>query len=148
MCVEFQEQPHKWFEHHILTQNLKTLNLWLISFICCLIFTFLSNVGLLTHTYKTKISPSSVSSSIHLGYVPPQAEVLLSTYICVAIVATSTRCEHHLSGRLSIQGDNIFSNHWHWHVPLLSHEGSPEDHLYWIKSNHTNELDIHFNLKS
>lgn len=43
--------------HHIFIQNLKTLDLRVLSLICYLTFTFLSNAKLLTHTYHTTISP-------------------------------------------------------------------------------------------
>jgi hypothetical protein len=50
------DQPHKWIEHHTLIQNLKTLSLWVISFIKCSTSAFPNNVRLLTHTYYTSIT--------------------------------------------------------------------------------------------
>ena len=44
------EQPHKQERHHTLTQNLKAMNLWVLLLIRCLTFTFLSDVGHITHT--------------------------------------------------------------------------------------------------
>jgi len=45
------EQPHKQERHHTLIQNLKGMGLWVLLFIRCLTFTFLSDVGHITHTY-------------------------------------------------------------------------------------------------
>lgn len=59
-----KEQPHKWVGHHILTQNLKALKLWIVSLICCSTFTFQSKMRLLTHlTLVTTITPPPSSES-------------------------------------------------------------------------------------
>jgi len=71
------EQPHKQERHHTLTQNLKAMGLWVLLLIRCSAFTFLSDVGHITHTC-TQHSPSSVSPSIH--HAPPQAEALTCLY--------------------------------------------------------------------
>jgi hypothetical protein len=44
------EQPHKWIRYHILTQNLKALDIGILLLICCSTFTFPFNVRLLTRT--------------------------------------------------------------------------------------------------
>jgi len=56
------EQPHKQERHHTLTQNLKTMSLWVLLLIRCSTFTFLSDVGHIIYTC-TQHSPSSVSPS-------------------------------------------------------------------------------------
>jgi hypothetical protein len=45
-------QLYKRVRYHILTQTLKTLGLWILSFIKCSIFTFPFNAGHSTHTWN------------------------------------------------------------------------------------------------
>jgi len=44
------EQPHKQERRHALTQNFNAIGLWVILLIRCSTFTFLSDVGHITHT--------------------------------------------------------------------------------------------------
>ena len=72
------EQPHKQERRHTLTQNLKAIGLWILLLIRCSTFTFLSDVGHITHTCTQQHSPSSVSPSIH--HAPPQAKAVTCMY--------------------------------------------------------------------
>jgi len=72
------EQLHKQERHHTLTRNLKAMSLWVLLIIRFSTFTFLSDVGHITHTC-TQHSPSSVSPSIH--HAPPSSG---SSYLLVS----------------------------------------------------------------
>ena len=84
------EQPHKQERHHTLTQNLKAMGLWVILLIRCSTFTFLSDVGHITHTC-TQHSPSSVSPSIHHDL--PSSGI---SYLLVSSLLVSPQTDRHV----------------------------------------------------
>ena len=95
-----------------LTQNLKTMGLWVLLLIRRSTFTFLSDVGHITHTC-TQHSTSSVSSSIHLFIMLPlQGEVLTCLYRRCWILRIRTGCLDRTLRRTGAM------------IPLLGHEGS------------------------
>ena len=51
------KQLHKWERRHTLTQNFKTMGLWVLFLIRCSTFTFLSDVGHITHTCTHNTPP-------------------------------------------------------------------------------------------
>jgi len=64
-----------------LTQNLKTLGLWVFFLICCSTFSFLPDVGLrFTLEYLT-ITPSSEGPSSTLKHSPSSGSILKPEYI-------------------------------------------------------------------
>jgi len=74
------EQPHLQERCHTLTQNLKAMGLWILLLIKCSTFTFLSDVGHITHTC-TQHSPPQVWVH-HFIVLPLQAEALTCLYRC------------------------------------------------------------------
>ena len=81
------EQPHKQERHHTRTQNLKAMGLWVLLLIRCSTFTFLFDVGHITHSF-TQLSPSSVSPSIH--HAPPSSG---SSYLFVSPLLVSPQTD-------------------------------------------------------
>lgn len=67
--IVFRSNHPKW--HHILIQNFKILNLWVIS----LTFTFLSHVRLMLILDISTIYPTKYESIYSYGYTFPQIEV-------------------------------------------------------------------------
>jgi len=114
-----------------LTQNLKALCLCVFILICCLTFSFLPNVELtLTLEYLT-ISPSSESPSYTLIHSPSSESPLEQKQTTPYLYRrwhtyTGHACLKPLSGRLSIQGQNVLAqaeNHWLWYHFLGKFEG-------------------------
>jgi hypothetical protein len=74
-----QQQQHKCVRHHFLTQNVKTLGLWVLT----LTYILLLIIHLFIHlTLRTQQCPPQVESFIHLGICSPQMEAFLSIYTC------------------------------------------------------------------
>jgi len=78
------EQSNKRERHHTLTQNLKVMSLWVLLLIRCSTFTYLSDVGHITHTC-TQHSPSSVSPFIQ-HVLPSNGN---SNFACIVVVGFS-----------------------------------------------------------
>lgn len=57
-----------WKRHHILAQNLKTLSLWVLSFICCSTFFFPSNAA--SHYVPPQAKASSCRCHLHHWNMP------------------------------------------------------------------------------
>jgi len=70
--------------------NLKAMSLWILFLIRCSTFTFLSDVGHITHTC-TQHSPSSVSPSIH--HAPPSSGSYY--YLLVSPLLLSPQTDRH-----------------------------------------------------
>jgi len=70
--------------------NLKAMSLWILFLIRCSTFTFLSDVGHITHTC-TQHSPSSVSPSIH--HAPPSSGSYY--YLLVSSLLLSSQMNRH-----------------------------------------------------
>jgi len=86
-----QQQQHKCVRHHILTQNLKTLGLWVLTLVYYYsLFTFSSNVRLLSHTSYTTISPSSVSHSFIWVYVPLKWKLFYPYILATSLISTTS----------------------------------------------------------
>jgi len=84
------EQPHKQKRHHTLTQNLKAMCVWVLLLIRCSAFTFLSDVGHITHTC-TQHSPLSVSPS-NSSSSPFKRKLLLACIAVAGFSATNRHC--------------------------------------------------------
>jgi len=144
-----QKQTYKWVGYHILIQNLKTVGLWVLLLIKCLISTFSNNVKLLTHTCYNSL-PLKCDYIHSCEHAPSQAEAFSSHLHlhlhCRCQRESKTCCPVIILWKTfdTMSRWNPSSNYQLWYNcwVLFDHEGSLYDHQYSAKSIHTRELDI------